>query len=96
MQISTPLLVEKAVAFPNPTYASYRLPTMMNGQLYPPKTSHQDTLAPYTNITALSNPKPGEKAKERKSQPLQPTKNDRPTPLPMNSVSTNDPKLQQG
>jgi len=73
-------------------YASGRLLTMMNGHLYPPKTSHQDTLALYTDITALSNSKPGERAKECKSQPLQLTKNDRPTPLPTNSV----PKSQQG
>ncbi len=96
MQISTQLLVENAVAFPNSTYASGRLPTMMNGQLYPPKTSYQDTLAPYITTTTLAKPKPCERAKERKSQSHQPTKADRPMPVPTISVLTNDPPWKQG
>ncbi len=96
MQISTQLLVDNSIGLRNPTYASGRLPTMMNGQLYLPKTSYQDTLAPYTSITALPNTTPCERAKERKSKSHRPTKTDRPMPAPTNSVLTNDPPWKQG
>ncbi len=96
MQISTQILVDNSVGLWNPMYASGRLPTMMNGQLYPPKTSYQDTLALYTSITALPNTTPCERAKECKSQSHRPTKADRPMPVPTNSVLSNDPPWKQG